>query len=47
MTIPSTTQQTFTTTVSTSKEKHFHSVEDYRRALEGFVAPKMVYSNKN
>uniref|UniRef100_A0A1I8B7L4 Serine/threonine-protein phosphatase 4 regulatory subunit 2 n=1 Tax=Meloidogyne hapla TaxID=6305 RepID=A0A1I8B7L4_MELHA len=27
-------------TVSTSKEKQFHSVEEYRRALENFEAPK-------
>ena len=31
-----------TSTVSTSKEKQFHSVEEYRRALESFETPKVV-----
>ncbi|CAK5089018.1 unnamed protein product [Meloidogyne enterolobii] len=30
-----------TSTVSTSKEKQFHSVEEYRKALENFEAPNV------
>jgi hypothetical protein len=31
-----------TSTVSTSKEKQFHPVEEYRKAFESFEVPKVV-----